>query len=130
MAEFPVTRTLADAGTVSDGYHTFDELYAHRHGLFAVILAFAQADPEEFVIWRSKQHHVEDAEMYEGMFIAGVEYPGGVIRYHLPMSAWDTLHFVPELDRAPKWDGKTSAHTIPSLDALLHVCVGDTPQKV
>jgi hypothetical protein len=51
-------------GNLSDGYHTFNELYHHRAILFSVI---CNGLPENS--WKSKLHDTGD--MYDGMFIVG-----------------------------------------------------------
>ncbi len=98
-------------GELSDGYHTFNELYDHRHALFCALM---------FEMWRqgwkSKLH--EDGSKLDGWFIAGFQTPKGPISYHLPMSWWDRC-IVLELDRAPHWDGHSSSDVIERLLSLL-----------
>lgn len=89
-------------GEVSDGYHTFNELYHHRAVLFSVI---CNRNPD--LAWKSKQHDDPSQPMYNGMFIVGIETPEGQATYHYDIEPyWDMFH-VKELDRAPKWDGHT-----------------------
>jgi len=95
---------------VSDGYHTFGELYDHRRALTAV-LAAAAADAGDS--WRSKVHHPDDDEpMFDGHFVVGIELPTGTIRYHYGLSHWDDFAAVPELEHAPRWDGAGPAETL------------------
>jgi hypothetical protein len=96
-------------GSISDGYHTFDELYEHRHALYA---AFASADPDR--AWKSLKH--DDGTMFDGWFIAGMSLPAGNISYHLPMRLWDTVTGL-ELSAAPKWDGHTPNDVVSRLKA-------------
>ena len=97
-------------GETSDGYHTFNELYEHRHALF---IALAKAHPDK--AWKSWEH--DDGSLYEGWFIAGIETPEGQVTYHLPARLWDA--FKGEFKyRAPKWDGHTPADVINRLAAL------------
>ena len=63
---------LTDMGEVSDGYHTFNELYDHRAILFSVI-----CNQNSDIAWKSKLH--EDGTMYDGMFIVGMNIPGNKI---------------------------------------------------
>lgn len=91
-------------GNTSDGYHTFNELYEHRHALFALL-----AD------WKSRLH--SDGTMFDGWFIAGKDTPYGQITYHIPDRLWE-LYAVAELDKAPQWDGHTSSDVIERLHAL------------
>lgn len=108
--------TITPDGEVSDGYHTFGELYDHRRALTAVLaMAFAQAAGADGA-WRSKAHHPEDSPMFEGgYFIIGINLPTGVITYHYKLSHWDDFEAVPELEHAPKWDGAAPAATVDRL---------------
>lgn len=85
-------------GQVSDGYHTFDELYEHR------CLLFCLAQRCTLKTWKSKKH--DDGTEFEGWFIAGIDLPTGTISYHLPLSMWN-LCPASEYPLAPKWDGHT-----------------------
>ena len=93
---------MNDLGEVSDGYHTFDELYNHRHLLF---IALMRSNPE--MSWRARVH--EDGSMYEGWFVAGMELSTGNISYHLPVEMWELLDFskITTMKNAPKFDGHT-----------------------
>lgn len=84
-------------GDLSDGYHTFNELYHHRAVLFSVIV-----NQNKEIAWKSKKHH--DGTMYDGMFIVGVDTPQGQYSYHYDLNLWD-LFDVKELENAPEWDG-------------------------
>lgn len=95
-----------DVGSISDGYHTFDELYAHRCTLFAALMKFNNE-----LSWKSELHF--DGSQFEGWFIAGMNLPDGMVTYHLPMNPfWDKLNFIQTLDNAPEWDGHTSEDVI------------------
>lgn len=93
-----------DTGNISDGYHTFDELYYHRCVLFSLI-----CNQNDIVAWKSKKHHTGD--MYEGMFIVGVETPYGQVTYHYSLKYWDMFK-VQELEFAPEWDGSSPSDCI------------------
>lgn len=93
--EFEVER----AGEISDGYHTFDELYYHRMMLFLVI---CKQNKEK--AWKSYQHH--DGTMYDEYFIVGITTKQGDYSYHYHQRYWH-LFDVKELDKAPEWDGHT-----------------------
>jgi len=84
-------------GGISDGYHTFDELYFHRMMLFAVI-----CNQNKGKAWKSKLHH--DGTMYENFFIVGVTTKKGDYTYHYHLDSW-SLFNVKELDKALEWDG-------------------------
>lgn len=92
-------------GELSDGYHTFNELYHHRAVLFSVI---CNLNPEK--AWKSKLH--DSGDMFDGMFIVGIDTPQGQATYHYDIEPYWNLFKVKELERAPKWDGHTSQQAI------------------
>lgn len=100
-----------DVGQVSDGYHTFDELYDHRCLLF---LALMRSHP--LISWYSSRH--SDGSEYDGWFIAGMQLNDKQVSYHLNnkyrklISKTDILC----LDKAPEWDGHTSSDVLARLE--------------
>lgn len=84
-------------GQISDGYHTFDELYFHRMMLFA---ALCKAHKEK--AWKSRKH--DDGTMYDNYFIVGIETDEGQYTYHYHEKYW-SLFNVKEIEFAPEWDG-------------------------
>ena len=87
-------------GEISDGSHTFNELYAHRASLFAVICNTYSDNA-----WKSWEHnHEENFPMYKDYFIVGVTTPEGQYSYHYHKDWWDKFE-VQELEEAPKFDG-------------------------
>jgi hypothetical protein len=108
---------IIDGGQISDGYHTFDELYDHRCLLFALYLD----TPDGIHGWKARKH--ADGSEWEGWFIAGIELVGydgpvGTITYHIPNKFWNLFH-VDEREHAPEWDGHTSADVIARMIAGL-----------
>jgi hypothetical protein len=108
-------------GEVSDGHHTFNELYAHRRALTAA-LAYAvdnMCSPDAPEVWRSKEHHPEDGPMFEGNFIVGFTFDdGSTLSYHYGLEYWDEFAHVEEHAHAPKYDGHTPDTTITRLLAF------------
>ena len=97
-------------GSTSDGYHTFDELYEHRTVLFSVI-----CNSHTDLAWKSRHHH--DGTMFDDMFIAGIQTPAGPCTYHCENQYWD-LFRVPELERAPEFDGHTPEDVLQRIQSL------------
>lgn len=95
----------------SDGYHTFNELYEHRHALFLALMS-----ENKGFAWMSRCH--DDGSATEGWFVAGIHLPGvGMVTYHLPERLWD-MALRTDCDvvaTAPKWDGHTSADVVERL---------------
>lgn len=85
---------------VSDGYHTFEELYFHRMFLFSVICKNNKNS------WRSQLH--DDGTMFENYFIVGITTPDGDFAYHYHMEHWNHFDNVKIIEKAPPWDGHTA----------------------
>lgn len=90
---------MKDLGTNHDGYHTFNELYVHRHLLFLNLVKY-----NKNISWKSLYH--SDGTMFDDMFIAGIKFDNGLITYHLPMKYWKLCDCF-DLTNAPEWDGHT-----------------------
>lgn len=90
-------------GSLSDGYHTFHDLYHHRCLLFIALMKSNKTRS-----WRSKRHN--DGEVWPSWFVAGMDLPSGPITYHLPLWMWGLLDAsnIRTLALAPPWDGHTS----------------------
>ncbi len=84
---------------ISDGHHTFLELYQNKLILFCTL---CNLNPN--ISWKSKKHFDEENDpMFEGDFIAGINTPLGVATYHFKLEYWD-LFKIPELERALEYD--------------------------
>ena len=99
-----------DTGIISDGSHSFDELYYHRGVLFSVICNIFSD-----IAWKSKLH--EDGTMHDDMFIVGIETPEGQATYHYYNDMWDLFN-VRVVDRAPAFDGHTPYEAIERIKSL------------
>lgn len=123
-----------DTNKISDGYHTFGELYEHRIQLY---INYCKALDEianlnnileeysNFInkpvynsgVWRSKVH--SDGSVWDGWFLLGLHVLSGKqITYHLPISKWKECNFAHTLDKAPAFDGHTSADVLERLKQL------------
>lgn len=100
-----------DMGDVSDGYHTFDELYYHRMVLTAVIV-----HDHSSICWKAKKH--ADGTMFDGDFIVGLETPEGQATYHYGIEYWDMFQCA-AFENAPEWDGHTPQQAIERIASLL-----------
>ena len=86
---------------VSDGFHTFRQLYYQRMMLFAAIVK-----QNKDKAWKSLRH--EDGELCfgGGWFIVGVDTPEGSFTYHYEDNYF-SLFDCEELERGKYWDGHT-----------------------
>lgn len=92
-----------DVGELSDGYHTFNQLYHQRAVLFACIVK-----QNKNKAWKSFKHSDgkycfdSDGEW----FIVGVDTPQGSYTYHYSKEYWDMFD-CQELEFGKEWDGHT-----------------------
>ena len=99
---------------LSDGYHTFKELYDYRmlyNAAFFNSLAFYDNWADgcwhvEYDVHKSKRHSDGEECFGGGWFIVMAELPTGQISNHYEMKYWD-LFKIPEKERANVWDGHT-----------------------
>lgn len=105
-----------DRGDISDGYHTFNELYRHRRELF---FALCRAMKDTHTVWRSKQHHGDDEPIPEGVFAIGINTEENQqISYHYKLAHWEDTNFAETFEAAPKWDGHTPEDVLKRLRNL------------
>ena len=91
----------ADVEKMSDGYHTFADLYEQR-----LILSAALAKNNPYA-WKSKRHEDGSVPFGGGWFIMGFDTDEGCYTYHYELKDWD-LFQCKELDKGKPWDGHTS----------------------
>lgn len=104
----------ADTNKISDGYHTFEELYEHRIVLY---IALCGSIVDTHYIWRS--HYHSDGTIWDGWFILGIGInKGEQITYHLPLSKWSDTDFAETLGQSPKFDGHTSKDVLLRISEL------------
>jgi len=116
-------------GSVSDGYHTFDELYRFRMLLQAAWFdELARQDiakiklgdgTTKFNVLKSYRH--SDGELCFGKddyFIVVAQLPTGQISNHYKGEYWDLFN-VPEVEKAPEWDGHTPEQAADRIEAYL-----------
>jgi hypothetical protein len=102
-----------DKGEISDGYHTFNELYYYRMLYNA---AFFNTLPKDWV-HKSLRHHTGEECFGGGWFIVGIDTPKGSYTYHYENNFF-SLFDCEELERGKPWDG----HTEKDVTRLLSLC--------
>lgn len=92
-----------DMWEVSDGYHTFNQLYHQRAVLFATIV-----NQNKDKAWKSFKHF-DGKYCFDSngeWFIVGVDTPQGSYTYHYEKKYWDMFD-CKELQCGKEWDGHT-----------------------
>lgn len=91
----------ADTNKISDGYHTFEQLYEHRIELWILV-----CKSRKELAWKTRIY--SDGSEWKGWFVLGLNWKHGKqITYHLPMKYWGRLKSIQHLNRAPNFDGHT-----------------------
>lgn len=104
--EFEKTYYEGTIEDVSDGYHTFKELYHYRM-LYNAAFFNELAKSGKIKTCKSYRHHNGEKCFGGGWFIVMAELPNGQISNHYENKDWD-LFKIPELEIAFEWDGHTN----------------------
>lgn len=96
-------------GMVSDGYHTFNELYEFRKLYNACFFNILYSSGQKVV--KSKKHHDGKDCFGGGWFVVVADLPlkdGSYVQVsnHYKQEDWDLFRCM-EVDFAPEWDGHT-----------------------
>lgn len=102
-----------NADLISDGFHTFGQLYYQRCILFATI-----CNQNKDISWKSKKHN-DGKKCFDSdnWLIVGIDTPKGSYTYHYEMKYWDLFN-VKELECAPEWDGHTEEDVLERLSSI------------
>lgn len=107
---------MTDTGQISDGFHTFDDLYGYRM-LYNAHAARGWVTAGIPVV-KSWRHHDGEECFSGGWFIVTAQLPTGQVSNHYRAKHWDLFH-CPAVDLPPEWDGHTSDQAAQRLrDAL------------
>lgn len=101
MASIEIPKT--GIGDLSDGYHTFNQLYHQRAILFAAIV-----NQNPAISWKSFKHS-DGSYCFDSdgeWFIVGIDTPEGSYTYHYERKYWD-LFKCRQLEVGKLWDGHT-----------------------
>jgi hypothetical protein len=107
-----------DTGGISDGYHTFDELYEFRmlynaewFNLMAYMYDEYFSGPHPV---KSKRHSDGELCFGGGWFVVSVDLPSGQVTNHYQMNDWP-LFQIDEVEKAPEWDGHSPQDVVERL---------------
>ena len=92
---------INDIGDLSDGYHTFNDLYYQRCVLFATIV-----NSYKDRAWKTRYHEDGEPCFGGGWFLVTIETPEGAYGCHYENKYWN-LFDCKELQKAKHWDGYT-----------------------
>lgn len=104
-------------GEVSDGYHTFNELYEFRK-LYNAALFNEWATEHAYGVHKSWRHHDGELCFGGGWFIVMATLRTGQISNHYEAKDWE-LFKISERHTANEWDGHTTADVADRLRRFL-----------
>ncbi len=111
-----ILKEKVNTNLISDGHHTFCELYDHRIELFISLCKSLANDASKQDIW------IWRCQTDKNWFILGINIdPGKQITYHLPIIRWDETDFIHQTfskENKPEWDGHTSKDVLTRLKQL------------
>ena len=99
---------IDDIGNLSDGFHTFNQLYYQRMVLFATIV-----NQNKDKGWKSFKHN-DGRYCFDSngeWFIVGIDTPEGSYTYHFE-NEYFNLFDCEELEYGKHWDGHTEADVL------------------
>lgn len=109
---------IKDIEKMSDGYHTFEELYEFRK-IYNALLFNEWAKNGKYEVYKSKKHF-DGEKCFDGnWFIVVAILPSGQISNHYEMKDWD-LFQIPEYDKSKyEFDGHTSQDVLERLKEVI-----------
>jgi hypothetical protein len=109
---------IEDKGHISDGYHTFNELYEYRL-LYNAAMFNELAKQNLYDVHKSRRHSDGTIPFgNENWFIVQAELPSGQISNHYEMKDWHLFN-VPIKEKANDYDGHTSEYVAKRLRNFL-----------
>lgn len=109
-----IIKSIKEPGAVSDGYHTFDELYDFRKA-YNVALFNVLAAEGKYEIHKSERHHDGELCFEGGWFIVSAMLPSGQISNHYKLEDWDLFKCEAVEKAKYPFDGHTGEDVIERL---------------
>ena len=122
--EHPGNGFVGSIEDVTDGYHSFAELYEYRK-LYNALLFNQWAELGKFNVHKSMRHSDGEMPFGGGYFIVVARLPTGQISNHYEIRDWDMFD-VPEVKYAAPYDGHTPADVTNRIKKL----IGDNTNNV
>ena len=106
---------------ISDGYHTFNELYEHRYVLWICLLnTLNSINLDSYLkIFKTQKHH--DGTQWDGWFLSCLIFNEQQISYHLPMKYWDKIEGEAFEQSPYQFDGHSSDDVLERLKNLCFI---------
>lgn len=97
---------LIDMEQITDGYHTFNELYEYRT-LYNALYVNEIAAQQKYPVYKTVRHNDGELCFDGGWFVVVVELPTGIVDNHYELKYWN-LFKCPVVEKVPHpFDGHT-----------------------
>ena len=111
-------RILIAENEISDGYHSFEDLYEFRK-LYNALLFNEWAKTGDIEVYKSKKHYDGEECFGGGWFIVVAILPTGQISNHYKIKDWD-LFKIPEYEKSKyEFDGHTAFDVMERMKEML-----------
>lgn len=110
------THTYDSMSRVSDGYHTFDELYHYRALYNAAWLSSERNFKQHKSLKHSDGKYCFDSD--GEWFVVSVQLPTGQVTNHYHADYWN-LFDIPTRETAAEWDGHTPKEAAERMEKYL-----------
>lgn len=117
MDELSKIKEQIKTGELSDGYHTFNELYDFRR-VYNQALFNEWASQGKYNVHKSIKHHDGELCFGGGWFIVVAVLPTGQISNHYEMKYWDDFRVHEAENALFEFDGHTAKDVIERLKVL------------
>lgn len=104
-------KIIDDMGSISDGFHTFDELYEFRK-LYNAAFFNELAKNKKYSVHKSIKHYEGDKCFGNGWFIVVAVLPTGMVSNHYKLKDWDLFQIPEEEKSTIPFDGHTAQDVI------------------
>lgn len=112
-----IVENSLDANVISDGYHTFKELYEFRK-VYNAVLFNEWHKLGLYNVHKSKRHNDGELAFDGGWFIVCAELPSGQISNHYEMKDWELFKCNETPTALLPFDGHTSSDVLDRLKNL------------
>lgn len=120
--------TSVNMGEVSDGYHTFNELYSF-HMAYNALLFNEWAAQNKYGVHKSWKH-ADGKDCFDGgWFVVSAQTPQGQITNHYEKKDWQLFN-VPYRKTAVEWDGHTPQEALKRLLRLAATLSAERKEEV
>jgi hypothetical protein len=108
---------IIETNQVSDGFHTFQEIYTFRM-MYNAALFNEWHSQGKYQVHKSLRHHEGELCFGGGWFVVAAMLPSGQITNHYPESQWDFFKILETKNALFPFDGHTPTNVLERIATL------------